>query len=245
MYHYIEDRVFLGSMRATCADTINRLVQKINNDGVMEVRAVLIGSGAKNLVTQNGGSPVDLDYNLCICKLYGNPMKENEIKEYVKCKFDEVLREKKLGNCKDSRSALTTEAWAVMKDDPTKVKIDLGIVRETAKGWQRLIHQKTGCVATDEWFWNDAPNSRNLEEKVQKLKKQPQLWQKVSALYLDKKNMYLRRNDRDHPSYIVYIETVNEIYDQHFGQPTEPRFVKMSPFASNCVPLNLSNYRSW
>jgi len=235
MYHYVTDRTFLGAMRALCADTINRLVQKINNDGVMEVRAFLIGSGAKNLVTQNGKEDVDLDYNLCILRLYDESMDEGQIKKYAADMFNIVLKEKGLGTCRPSTSCLTTKKWSVTKDNPAKIKIDLGIVRKTERGWQRLICEKTGNAAEDRWFWNDAHHSRNLEEKVQKLKEDPKLWQAVRALYLDKKNMYLCRNDRDHPSYIVYIETVNEIYHQQFGQSPSP--------ASACVPLNLSNCR--
>ena len=33
--------------------------------------------------------------------------------------------------------------------------------------------------------------------------------------YLDKKNMYLTRNDYDHNSFIIYIETINEVYDRY------------------------------
>ena len=54
MYHYIEDKKFLGEMRRECSDIINRLVQHINSEDVMEVEAHLVGSGAKHLETQNG-----------------------------------------------------------------------------------------------------------------------------------------------------------------------------------------------
>ena len=53
MYHYIEDKEFLKRMRGLCSGIINQLVQRINNDSVMTVEAHLVGSGAKNLETQN------------------------------------------------------------------------------------------------------------------------------------------------------------------------------------------------
>ena len=66
MYHYIEDKVFLKDMKYLCSNIINQLVQLINNDSLMEVKAHLVGSGAKNLITQNSNEPIDLDYNLMI-----------------------------------------------------------------------------------------------------------------------------------------------------------------------------------
>ena len=39
---------------------------EINKDNFITVEAHLVGSGAKNLETQNANKPIDLDYNLCI-----------------------------------------------------------------------------------------------------------------------------------------------------------------------------------
>ena len=66
----------------------------------------------------------------------------------------------------------------------------------------------------DQWYWNETPNARDLVNKACDIK-DSNLWKKVREFYLDKKNMYLRRGDRDHPSFIVYIETINEIYSKH------------------------------
>ena len=66
MYHYIEDKVFLKDMKYLCSNIINQLVQLINNDSVMEVEAHLVGSGARNLITQNSDESIDLDYNSLI-----------------------------------------------------------------------------------------------------------------------------------------------------------------------------------
>ena len=64
MYHFITDKEYLKKLKSCCSDIINQLVQFINEDGVMEVQAHLVGSGARNLITQNEQEPVDLDYNL-------------------------------------------------------------------------------------------------------------------------------------------------------------------------------------
>ena len=51
--------------------------------------------------------------------------------------------------------------------------------------------------------------------KVAKLKEY-NLWKEVRDTYLDKKNMYLRRQDKNHPSFNIYIEAVNEVYYKTF-----------------------------
>lgn len=66
MYHYMEDKDFRKQLNGFCSDIVNQLVQSINNGSVMEVKACLVGSGAKNLIMQNADNPIDLDYNLCI-----------------------------------------------------------------------------------------------------------------------------------------------------------------------------------
>ena len=216
MYHYIEDKDFLKRMKAHCADIINQLVQAINSDSVMTVEAHMVGSGARNLITQNANEPIDLDYNICILECFEMRFNDGRaIKEYIRKEFNKVLAKNKWGDCDDSTSALTTKQRSFQKGNKTRFSIDLTIVRENYRGWERLIHNKTGWVAYDQWYWNEAPNSRGLAEKVEDIKEE-NLWLEVRDLYLEKKNFYLRRGDNNHPSFNVYIETINEIYYKYF-----------------------------
>lgn len=216
MYHYIEDKVFLKRMKAHCADIINQLVQAINSDSVMTVEAHLVGSGARNLITQNAKEPIDLDYNICIVECFEtNPNNGRELKEYIRKQFNIVLNRNGWSDCQDSTSALSTGRRYFEKGNQTEFSIDLAIVRENYRGWERLIHNKTGWIAFDQWYWNEAPNSRGLAEKVEDIKDEG-LWLEVRKLYLEKKNMYLCRRDNNHPSFNVYIETINEIYYKYF-----------------------------
>ena len=215
MYHFVENKEFLKKLKNTCSGIINELVQMINNEKKLEVEAHLVGSGAKNLITQNEEEPVDLDYNLCI--LTCNEFNINDgksIKEYIRKCFNKVLKRNRWGYCHDSKSALTTEHRVFNTGNQTSFSIDLCIVTEDGDKWWRLIHKKTGNVQTDEWIWNEGKNSKGLRNKVDWLKDN-NLWNKVRDIYLDKKNMYLRRNDYNHPSFICYIEAVNEVYDKH------------------------------
>lgn len=217
MYHYIEDKVFLGRMKRLCADIVNQLVQSINNDSVMQVKAHLVGSGAKKLITQNAKEPIDLDYNLCVLKVSGINFDDGRaVKEHIQGHFNAVLKKNGWGNCEDSTSVLSTERRVFKKGNQTEFSIDLAIVRERRGCWERLIHRKTGCMAWDEWYWNQAPSSDALEKKVDRIKKE-NLWLEVIDVYLEKKNMYLRRGDRNHPSFNVYIETINEVHYKYWS----------------------------
>lgn len=218
MYHYIDDKTFLKRMRSLCSDIINQLVQYINNDDVMDVEAHLIGSGARNLITQNENLPIDLDYNLNIISLYEYDWNgsEREIKEYIRKAFNVVLNRNEWSDCKDSTSVLTTERRHFTNGNPTEFSIDLAIVTERNDGvWERLIRDKTGLWVTDRWFWNEAENSDDLANHVKYIKDNfPWAWSDVRERYLDKKNMYLRRQDVTHHSFTCYIEAVNEVYNR-------------------------------
>ncbi|MBD5556485.1 MAG: hypothetical protein HDQ95_14390 [Roseburia sp.] len=216
MYHYIQDKNYLKCLKRTCSDIVNQLVQSINNDSVMTVKACLVGSGAKNLIIQNANNPIDLDYNIIIIDTKSiNINNGREIKEYIRKQFNKVLRKNGWNDCHDSTSALTTGQMVFKHGNKTAFSIDLAITCEYNNCWHRLIHEKTGFVNFDRYYWNEVPNSRQLEEKVYAIKSS-HLWNEVRYIYRDKKNLYLHRNDSTHPSFIVYIETVNQIYDNYF-----------------------------
>lgn len=217
MYHWIDDKEFLQNMRKLCSGIVNELVQAINNGSVLRVSAHLVGSGARNMETQNANEPIDLDYNLNILECYDFDINRDatKIKEYIKTMFNAILNANEWSDCEDSTSALTTEKRHFTKGNKTEFKIDLAIVSEAKDGsWYRLIHRKTGFVSLDQWYWNEGPQSKGLMERVDWLKKNG-CWLEVRDTYLEKKNMYLTRNDYNHPSFNCYIEAVNEVYNKY------------------------------
>ncbi|MGI6782344.1 MAG: hypothetical protein ACOX56_05955 [Acholeplasmataceae bacterium] len=212
MYHFIEDKEFLGRMRKLCSDIVNQLVQEINKDDFLNVKAYLVGSGARNLITQNANNPIDLDYNLDVIESKCDINNGKEIKDYVQKVFNEVLNRNNWEDCQDSTSALTTNKMHFTKGNQTSFSIDLAITKRDGSGnLYRLIHKKTGIVFHDEWYWNEIPKSKGLDKRIKWLKDNNK-WGELRETYLDKKNMYLKGNDYDHPSFICYIEAVNEVY---------------------------------
>ena len=216
MYHYIQDKDFQKRLKSTCSDIVNQLVQSINKGSVMTVKACLVGSGAKNLVTQNANNPIDLDYNICIMDTGSiNINNGREIKAYIKKEFSSVLKKNDWSDCQDSTSVLTTGQRVFKQGNKTAFSIDIAITFENSFGWHKLIHEKTGLDIYDRYYWNEIPDSKQLEEKVYAIKLN-HLWEEVRNTYLKKKNFYLQKNDRTHPSFIVYIESVNQIYNKYF-----------------------------
>lgn len=216
MYHFIEDKEFLKNLRSTCSNIVNQLVQRINNDSIMTVEAHLVGSGARKLETQNAKQPIDLDYNLNILETHEIDINDcRKIKEYVRKQFNIILNNNGWEDCQDSTSVLSTKYHHFKNGNQTPFKIDLAIVTEYSRSWFRLIHQKTGFVNEDRYFWNEAPDSKGLASKVDKIKSYG-LWKSVRETYLDKKNMYLKRQDKFHPSFNCYIEAVNQVFSQNF-----------------------------
>ena len=156
-----------------------------------------------------------MDYNLCIVSTKSiNILDCRGIKEYVRKQLNKVLCSNGWSDCKDSTSVFTTEERVFKKGNQTAFKIDLAITCKYYNNWQRLIHQKTGIVILDRYYWNEVHDSGRLEEKVRVLKSN-HLWDEVRRIYRDKKNFYLSRNDYNHPSFIVYVEAVNQVYNKY------------------------------
>lgn len=82
----------------------------------------------------------------------------------------------------------------------------------------RLIHNKNVyALGRDQYTWNEVPYSHQVKDRADELK-EAGLWQKVRERYLEKKNMYLFRQEHDHPSFVVYVEAVNEVYNRNFNR---------------------------
>ncbi len=207
MYQWVTDKKLLKATYSESADVVNRLVQELKKYGI-RARMNVVGSKLRNMVTRNGKAPFDFDFNIWIEN--ADQFDERSLKENVKNAFDTVLIKKKWQHCKDSTSVLTAR-----KKSDSIYYVDVCIVKRDCYGrLQRLIHDKTGNVNDDRYIWNQFPELEKFMEKEEKLK--PEHWNKVRDVYLDKKNMYLSRQDKTHKSFICYIEAVNEVYDKYY-----------------------------
>lgn len=237
MYNYVTDKQLIRSMCSCCGDMMQDLCHTLKEVSDIGAELTLVGSGARNLILQNANEPIDLDYNLKIIRIDGY---EDcfYIKECVRKAFNIVLRKHGWRDCEDSKSSLTTKKH-YLPGGKTLFSIDVCIVYEDEDGnFYRLIHKKTGntnvnniayaasiCAGlvtrrpVNEYYWNMAPNSRNIKFKVDYIKSNGK-WKLVREQYKGIKNRYLTQNDHNHPSFICYIEAVNNVYNsrKHWKQ---------------------------
>ena len=211
MYEYVSDREFLSRIRTEAGEILQDLCHNLKVDHDIGARFFMVGSGARRLITRNANQPVDLDYNLEIvrCEDFDDC---RYLKECVRKSFDKVLRAHGWWTCQDSTSLLTAKRQLYTITAPVRYAIDVCIVMQDDGHYHRLIHKKTGFTFSDEYYWNIAPHSRKLKEKADYIRKHGK-WELVRDQYLRLKNHYLTQNDHDHPSFICYIEAVNNVYN--------------------------------
>ena len=151
MFTYVQDKELKKIMISEGSDIMNRLKMRINNGEYLEADFELVGSGAKNLITQNGNQPPDVDFNFVILSMKER-YNESSVKEYIREQLNTVLQNKGLRDCSDSTSALTIKSVPAYKN--VVFSIDVAIIKIEYNHWYRLIHEKHGSYATDRWYWN-------------------------------------------------------------------------------------------
>ena len=197
-----------------CSQKMNELKQSLQEFGII-CTVYGIGSYAKNMVTRNGKAPYDLDYNLEIIKQL--PTKYSDLEKFknlVRSEMDKKLRNTGFSCGKDSKSVITYILHLPNKTH-MKFSFDIGIVSRNKNGnLQRLIHNKN----KNSFTWNEAKDSKGIENCAKILKSHGHA-EEIKAVYLKKKNDYLSKNQKEnHPSFNVYIETVNELYRKYLRQ---------------------------
>ena len=191
MYHYLDDNDSLRSMRQQAGKIMQEFCHILKEEYDIGASFFLVGSGAKNLILRNESQPVDLDYNLKIvrCEDWEDC---RTIKECARKAFNKALRKYNLPDCEDSTSSLTTKKMYVYVSDMFSpvYSIDVCIVFTDSKGSMfRLIHKKTGIIRCDEYYWSQAPSSREIQKKVRYIKSNGK-WDAVRQQYKNIKNKY-------------------------------------------------------
>ena len=214
MYRFVENKTFLKKAQLACSNMLQDLIELLKEDGISS-QIILVGSGGRNMITQNGDGDIDFDYNLYVQKCdYINDGRQ--LKECVRRRFNEIMKRYKLNDVQDSTSTLTTYKMCLKGYEDINFSIDLCVIaKKSDDNWYRLIHEKTGIVSRDRYFWNIVPDSFDVASKASLLKRS-NLWQEVRNGYLNKKNFYLPRNDYNHTSFICYVEAVNEVFSKYF-----------------------------
>ena len=208
--------------RSDCSRTLKKTCELLRAKGI-SAQFTLVGSGARNMITRNGDGSYDLDYNLLVVKADDEYRDPRLLKDTIRNALNKAVGGKFFSDAQDSTSCLT--ALLHFNDTPNvEFSFDVAITTKNKNGnYMRLIHNKNVyALGLDQYTWNEVPNSHQVKDKADELKKAG-LWQKVRDRYREKKNMYLSWQDRNHPSFVVYVEAVNEVYNERFNRNELPR----------------------
>lgn len=153
---------------------------------------------------QNERNPIDLNYNLEVvrCEDFRDCRR---IKEDVRKAFNSALHEFGWRDCQDSTSSLTTAKYHFTQGNQTEFSMDVCIVcRDVENKYYRLIHRKIGCIDFGDYYWNLAPESKQLKRKGK--------WELVRIEY---KNLKINICNvmTIITLFICYVEVVNNIYN--------------------------------
>ena len=217
--YYLIDEAETKPYRSACARILTETRDILAEKGIT-TQFVLVGSGGRNLVTRNGDGPYDLDYNLEVLSAddeYWHDL--HKLKETARNALNKSVGSEDFSDAQDSTSVLTSIRYFTNRPQ-VKFKVDVAITTRNENGTlMRLIHNKNmiyfGNVG--QYTWNEVPNSHNVLAKSKRIKSSgADKWLEVRQKYVDLKNMYLQRRDYNHPSFIVYVEAVNTIYNKYF-----------------------------
>lgn len=225
MYNYVSNAI-VKPMRSFSADKLNQVKQMLKSEYNLDSNFFLVGSGAKNLVTQNGNEPFDLDWNFEIYNLADPTKNASWLKNTIMDFLNEIMKDTPFRNCQDS-TAVITSRWITKQG--LKFSFDIAILVLNSNGtFCRMIHNKH----MNRYYWNEVPNSKAVYEKMDYLKEHG-WWQNVRSTYLKKKNMYLKRMESmQHPSFNIFVETINEVWNKAINSPN----TCISPTCSkNCL----------
>ena len=218
MYHFV-DKAEIKQFKSTSSRILECTRDYLKEEYGIIGQFALVGSGRRNLVTQNGNGLYDLDYNLQVVKMPDKYWANLGLfKETVRTALNKTVKGTHFVDGRDSTSVITT-LW--FNDKPNvKAGIDVAILAQNPEGtWCRLIHNKSLSLygSQGQYTWCEVPSSKDVAKKDHEIKNYGQ-WKQVRDVYLDLKNLYFERQDLNHPSFVCYVEAVNQVYYQLFGK---------------------------
>ena len=198
--------------RSDCSYVLKETCELLKKKGI-SAQFSLVGSGARNMITRDGNGPYDLDYNLLVMKADDEYRAPRLLKDTIRNALNKAVGGKFFSDAQDSTSCLT--ALLHFKDTPNvEFSFDVAIIKKNPNGnYMRLVHNKPW----NQYTWNEVPRSHQVKDRADDIKEEG-LWQEVRDKYLEKKNMYLSWQDHNHPSFVVYVEAVNEVYNRYFNR---------------------------
>ncbi len=217
MYSYVEDKPFVTDAKRTALTILKQTVKLLLAQG-LDCSARLLGVEGKELILQNGANnPVEVE---CLIEIEGSKnfdLNEGQrMKLLVMDELNIVLKPLLLPDCTSNSFNIIVPKLRFSQGNTDKAfNMVISIVHEDPDGsYGRLGRKPSAYTAIEQWSWVEIPNTIDLNYKLKKIKNK--YWNEVSSVYLRKKNAYLGRVNVNHPSFVCYAESINEVYKAHF-----------------------------
>ena len=126
-YKFVEDKEFLARVQKSCNDDMIEIESILRNEYDISCQYFLIGSGAKNMITEDSNGIIDLDYNINVYN--GMNYDGKRLKTAVICAANQVMKKNGLEDVNDSTSSIETKR-VHFKDDPDKREFNLKTIDE-------------------------------------------------------------------------------------------------------------------
>ena len=214
MYEYVKKSEY-APVRKELEQIINRVQVYMRKTYGLTFQFHLIGSGQRHLVTRikGGNRGYDFDYNLILTPPGdGYPYRAKVIKDKFMTAFKAALQGTKYSFPQDSTSSITIKVY-----DKGKTKIeyscDFAIVYygsiDSIDGYYFLRNHKPQQA----YQFAFRPSNFDIDEKAQEIIEDDG-WPYIREEYLLLKNI----NKRKKPSFSLYAEAVNNVYNQMYYQ---------------------------
>ena len=204
MYSYVPKAV-VKPKRSICLQAMTEAKAILSQRYDLNTRIVPVGSGSNFLVTKWDNGPFDVDFNLLFSNIPEEYLEHpKKLKDTLRLVLDEVLIKYGFSHGQDSTSVIS---YTHKKNRRPYFALDIGIILRGGNGnLNRLIHQKSD---PERFLWNESKNSSDVMKRAVRIKQAGQ-WNTLRKVYLNLKNQYGR--DADQPSFIVYVEAVNLVW---------------------------------
>lgn len=174
----------------------------------------LVGSGKRHLITElkGGNRGFDFDYNFIIRQHVKDSFKVADLKKYFMDALAQAIKKTLYEHPQDKTAAIKIKV-VDRKSRKIKYSCDFAIIVYGKKdGKDGYYYLRNNKKSPNSYCFVFRPLDSRIEEKVKQICDyyKPMGWTKVQEEYLKVK----RNNREDKPSFSLYIEAVNNVYNQ-------------------------------
>ena len=206
MYNYLENKKWRNKTVRWGSDFALTLEKALEEKGLnTEIDLV-----DKDVIVENTTlNQVEFAYTL---KVITNDKLNSDTLNTLKEALNKVLTEKGLKEVEEYQKSFFRTKRMYWEKDPSPVFIfDFFVISDNNGNYSRLVLKRNEAV--------ELPmiNKDDLDNKEGKLRSF-NLWDYTLNAFLNKMNMYEERKDINHPAFVCFIESVNEVYYKNFEQ---------------------------